>query len=86
MSSCGYPAGTALEEYRGFHNIAFDKAFKPDITSDANVIGVDTFQLCVGDFATFASSIYGDTTRWEFNGAITNHGNIQTVPSTQFNT
>ena len=82
----GGAAGNALSEYRGFHNIAFDRAFKPDITSSANVIGQDTFQLCVGDFATFASSIYGDTTRWDFDGAIPNPGNVQFVPSTQFNT
>ncbi|MDC0230548.1 hypothetical protein OAK19_01145, partial [Aureispira] len=81
----GGAAGNALEEYRGFHNIAFDKAFKPDITSSANVIGVDTFQLCVGDFATFSSSIFGDTSRWEFAGAITDPGNVQNVPNTQFN-
>jgi gliding motility-associated-like protein len=77
--------GIALQEYTGFHNIAFDKSFKPDILSSANVLGPDTFQLCLGDFATFSSSIFGDTTRWEFNGAITNPGNVQFVPSTQFN-
>ena len=81
----GGAAGNALEEYRGFHNIAFDKAFKPNIITSANVIGVDTFQLCVGDFATFGSSVFGDTTRWEFNGAIPNPGNVQNIPSTQFN-
>ena len=83
--STGGPAGTALEEYTGFHNIAFDKSFKPEILSSANVLGSDTFQLCLGDFATFSSSIFGDTTRWEFNGAITNPGNVQFVPSSQFN-
>jgi gliding motility-associated-like protein len=83
--AAGGPAGDALEEYRGFHNIAFDQAFKPKIISSANVIGVDTFQLCVGDFATFGSSIFGDTARWEFGGAIPNPGNVQNIPSTQFN-
>ena len=75
----------SLDEYRGFHNIAFDKAFKPDILSSANLLSTDTFQLCEGEFATFSSSIFGDTTRWEFNGAIINPGNVQNVPSTQFN-
>ncbi len=83
--AAGGAAGNALSEYRGFHNIAFDKSFKPDIISNATLLNTDTFQLCEGDFAVFESSFFGDTIRWEFNGAITNPGNTQITASTQFN-
>ena len=49
------------------------------------MIGTDTFQLCQGDFAAFASDITADTIIWNFNGAIPDPGSVQNVPNQQFN-
>ncbi|MCP4441216.1 MAG: hypothetical protein GY810_20110, partial [Aureispira sp.] len=80
-----YTIGHAGFNYEGFHNIAFDKAFKPTIMSSANMLSPDTFQLCVGDAATFSSDLGADTIIWNFNGAIGDPGSVQNVPSTVFN-
>jgi len=80
----GGTAGNALEEYRGFHNISFDKSYKAEIITSVASIGVDTFGVCVGDYAAFESSIFGDSIFWNFNGAITNPGNELTLTA-QFN-
>jgi hypothetical protein len=81
----GGTAGNALSEYKGFHNIAFNQNYQPDILSSANQVGVDTFQLCTGDFASFSSSIPSDSMIWKFDGAITNPGSVQHVAATAFN-
>ena len=41
-----YTISQGAEIYTDFHNIAFNKAFKPTITSTANLLGPDTFQVC----------------------------------------
>lgn len=82
-----YTVSRGTHFYRGFHNISFDGSIEPDIATNANPLGPDTFQLCRGDFATFESIYPGDSYQWNFNGAITNPGtNVQVTPSTQFNT
>jgi hypothetical protein len=80
-----YTISQAAEIYTDFHNIAFNKAFKPTITSAANQIGLDTFQVCVGDFANFCSDRFADTIIWNFNGAIPQPGDVQCVGNQQFN-
>ena len=80
-----YSVSQGPQVYTDFHNIAFDKAFKPTILSTANVIGQDTFQLCLGDFAAFSSDRTADTIIWNFNGAIPDPGSVQFVPNSQFN-
>jgi len=72
--------------YTDFHLIALSGGAKPDILTSANRINPDTFQVCVGDFPGFASSVVGDTFNWNFNGAITNPGDTQYVANIQFNT
>ncbi len=82
-----YTLSRGAHIYEGFHNISFDGSLAPEITTNADSIGVDTFQLCQGDFATFSSVYSGLTYIWNFNGAITNPGTtVQNTPSIQFNT
>ncbi len=71
--------------YAGFHNVALDGQAEPDILTDAMMLDVDTFQLCVGDFASFSTDILADEYNWNFNGAIPNP-TTQDVVSQQFNT
>jgi gliding motility-associated-like protein len=72
--------------YTQFHNVSFSGDIPPAIITSANLIGApDTFQLCVGDFASFSSNIFGDTYNWDFGGAIANPGNVQNLFE-QFNT
>ncbi|WBM73112.1 gliding motility-associated C-terminal domain-containing protein [Saprospira grandis] len=71
--------------YTDFHNIAFDGAYQPTISSTANLIGNDTFQLCVGETASFCSDIYADSIIWNFSGAIPNPIDVQCTPNAQFN-
>lgn len=58
------------EDYLGFHNIAFDGTTRPDITTTANQVGLDTFQLCAGDTASFATSLFASNYIWDFDNAI----------------
>jgi hypothetical protein len=81
-----YSISQGVNTYTGFHHIQFSASIKPNITSTANVIGQDTFQLCVGEFSNFCSDIFGDTVIWNFAGSIPNPGSIQCTGSTQFNT
>ena len=82
-----YTVSRGSHYYRGFHNISFNGSVAPDIVTNADSLGVDTFQLCQGEFATFASVPIGLSYIWNFNGAITNPGStVRNVPSTQFNT
>jgi gliding motility-associated-like protein len=80
-----YTIQQGAQVYTDFHNIAFDKAFKPTITSTADVLGLDTFRVCVGDFANFCSDRFADTIIWDFNGAIAQPINVQCIGSQQFN-
>jgi hypothetical protein len=80
-----YTIGMGANTYSGFHNIAFSGSIEPNIITNAPQIGVDTFQLCVGDFASFQSDTYGTSYIWNFNGAIANPGSVQTL-NAQFNT
>lgn len=74
------------QNYLGFHNIALAASSKPEILTTATPIGVDTFAVCVGDFATFSSSLPGDTLFWKFNGATldTNLVGSLILPTVQF--
>ena len=80
-----YNVSMAGSQYTGFHNIAFAGSTIPVINSNANLLNTDTFQLCQGEFASFQSLYPGISYAWNFNGAIANPGNVQQVPSTQFN-
>ena len=79
-----YTIGAGANTYVGFHNIAFSN-IDAVITTTAQSIGVDTFMVCQGDFASFESLYYADIYSWNFNGAIPPPGNVQVV-SSQFNT
>ena len=79
-----YTISQGAQVYEGFHNIAFSQTIEPEITASALEIGVDTFQLCSGEFATFDINIFADTYIWNFNGAIANPGSVPSV-SSQFN-
>jgi hypothetical protein len=83
--STGSAAGNPLEEYKGFHNISFSQEITPTIITSANEILTDTFTLCEGDFGTFSTSMFADLYVWNFNGAISNPGSINSITS-QFNT
>ena len=76
-----YTVGLGSNIYEGFHNISFSGSTIPQIANSANPLGVDTFQLCEGSFANFESQAFGDTYIWNFNGAITNPGNVRTLNS-----
>ncbi|MFT6280502.1 MAG: gliding motility-associated-like protein [Salibacteraceae bacterium] len=80
-----YDVAFGANQYTGFQNIAFSQTILPEITSTATQIGVDTFQLCEGDFSTFDMNLFADIYVWDFDGAIANPGSVQTV-SNQFNT
>jgi hypothetical protein len=80
-----YNVGMGGSQYSGFHNIAFAGSTIPVINSNATLLNTDTFQLCQGEFASFQSLYPGISYAWNFNGAIANPGNVQQVPSTQFN-
>ncbi len=72
--------------YNGFHNVPFSNTVVPEIMSSAAVVGVDTFRLCQGDFATFSSRDFADSYVWNFNGAIANPPATAQVATAQFNT
>lgn len=71
--------------YEGFHHIMFNANAQPNINSTANNLNADTLQLCLGDLAAFYSDKIGDTLVWNFDGAITNPGNVQNTSFVQFN-
>ncbi len=76
------------ENYIGFHNIAFDGNTRPDITTTANQVGLDTFQLCAGDTASFATGLVASNYIWDFNNAIPGvfvGGGFQTISPQVFN-
>ncbi len=80
-----YSLSVGANTYTGFHNISFDGSTGSQIVTNAPQIGVDTYQVCQGDFATF-NSVYPATSYvWNFNGAAANPGNVQNT-NTQFNT
>jgi|GEM_PF-1336624 len=79
-----YDIIAGVNTYAGFHNVAFG-SIDPEIVSNAPTLGVDTFVVCQGDFASFESLYYADIYTWDFDGAIPNPGNQQVV-SSQFNT
>ena len=67
-----YDVTNGTQTYVGFHNIALDGQANPDILTGAPMVGVDTFQLCVGESASFSTDILADEYHWNFNGAIPN--------------
>jgi len=79
------PAAAPYDEYKGFHNIALSIASAPEILTTANPLSADTFQLCAGEFASFTSTTLGDTFHWNFDGAISNPGNVQAITGAPFN-
>ncbi len=81
-----FSVSMGANQYTGFHNIAFAGSTIPVVLSNANVLGVDTFQLCQGEFATFESQYPGLTYSWNFNGAILNPGSVRVTASTAFST
>lgn len=77
------------ESYLGFHNIAFDGTTRPEITTTAPQIAPDTYQLCAGDTASFATTLVASNYIWDFDGAIPGvfiGPNFQTIPAQVFNT
>ncbi len=80
-----YNIGMGANTYTGFHRIAYDGGLVPEIATNATVVTTDVYQLCVGSFANFQSVYSADSYSWNFDGAITNPGSVQTVNS-QFNT
>ncbi len=80
-----YSLSQGANTYTGFHNISFDGSTGSQIATNAPQIGVDTFQICQGDFASFSSVYPADSYQWNFNGAAANPGSLQTT-NTQFNT
>lgn len=80
-----YDVALGANAYVGFHNIAFISTIGAEIVANAPQIGVDTFMVCVGEYASFESLYYADTYTWNFDGAIPNPGSVQVV-SEQFNT
>jgi len=76
------------ESYLGFHNIAFGGNVRPDIMTTAPQIGTDTFSLCAGDTASFASSIMASNYVWNFDNAIPGvfvGPGFQSIPPQVFN-
>lgn len=58
------------DNYTGFHNIAFDPGTIPEIMTDAPSFATDTFELCLGDLASFHTQVAGSNYIWDFGGAI----------------
>jgi hypothetical protein len=81
-----YSVSVGVNTYTGFHNVSYDGATVPVILSNANQLGVDTFQLCVGQFASFESQYTANSYVWNFNGAVANPGSVRITNATQFNT
>lgn len=80
-----YSVSMGVNQYIGFHNVAFSGTTDPGILTNALEIAPDTFQVCQGQFANFQSENYGDSYLWNFNGAIANPGNVASL-NAQFNT
>jgi len=79
-----YDITVGADIYEGFHNIAFSNTTVPEISTSITSIGLDTFMICAGDFATFESVYPADNYVWNFNGAIANPGSLDVVTN-QFN-
>ena len=74
--------------YTGFFYIAIDDtAFSPDIITNANLLGQDTFYVCQGDAASFSTSVTAVTYAWNMGGAtMPNTYNQQVIPNQPMNT
>lgn len=80
-----YSVAAAGNQYTGFHNIAFDASTPSDIITNATLISPNTYKICQGQFATFSSLYSATAYSWNFGGAITNPGSVQSLTA-QFNT
>lgn len=79
--------GYSVHTYKGFVNISFNSTIIPEIETTADSIAPDTYQVCVGEFVTFNSSITATQFDWDFGGAIIpNNPTTRTITNAQCNT